>query len=109
MHRITIKHVICSVNFLLLHGHVIVNLRRDINKGEKIERKVTKVIPAFHNLSYERRLQQLELITLEQRRLRGQLIATYKYLNGYNDVSLEGLVGRDDNVRTRNNGHSTIY
>ncbi|KAF2361894.1 hypothetical protein FHG87_007351 [Trinorchestia longiramus] len=44
---------------------------------EKINRKVTKMIPVLRNISYERRLQQLGLIPLEQRRLRGQLIETY--------------------------------
>jgi hypothetical protein len=84
------------------------NLRKDINKMEKIQRKATKMIPGLRNLSYEQRLQQLELISLEQRRLRGQLIETYKYLNGFNDASLEGLFERDINVRTRNNGHKLI-
>ncbi|KAF2351633.1 hypothetical protein FHG87_017614 [Trinorchestia longiramus] len=77
-------------------------LRRDINKMGKIQRKATKLIPELRNLSYKRRLQQLELISLEQRRLRGQLIETYKYLNGLNHVTLEALFQRDNNVRTRN-------
>ncbi|KAF2344476.1 hypothetical protein FHG87_024768 [Trinorchestia longiramus] len=67
---------------------------------EKIQRKATKMIPELRNLSYERRLQRLELITLEQRRLRGQLIETFKYLNG--------LFERDGNVRTRNNGQKLL-
>ncbi|KAF2356988.1 hypothetical protein FHG87_012260 [Trinorchestia longiramus] len=74
---------------------------------EKIQRKATK-IPELRNLSYERRLQRLELISLEQRRLRGQLIETFKYLNGLNNVTLEGLFERDGNVRTRNNGQKLL-
>ncbi|KAF2351802.1 MoeA N-terminal and linker domain [Trinorchestia longiramus] len=54
------------------------------------------MIPELRNLSYERRLQRLELISLEQRRLRGQLIETFKYLNGLNNVTMEGLFERDD-------------
>ncbi|KAF2361651.1 hypothetical protein FHG87_007592 [Trinorchestia longiramus] len=49
------------------------------------------------------------LISLEQKRLRGQLIETYKYLNGFNDITIEGFFDRDSNVRTRNNGHKNIY
>ncbi|KAF2367195.1 hypothetical protein FHG87_002050 [Trinorchestia longiramus] len=64
---------------------------------EKIQRKATKMIPELRNLSYERRLQRLELVSLEQRRLRGQLIETFKYLNGLNNVTLEGLFERDGN------------
>ncbi|KAF2351340.1 hypothetical protein FHG87_017905 [Trinorchestia longiramus] len=62
------------------------------------------MIPELSNLSYETRLQHLELISLERRRLRGQLIETFKYLNGLNNVTLEGLFERDSNVQTRNNG-----
>ncbi|KAF2368733.1 Cleavage/polyadenylation specificity factor A subunit C-terminal [Trinorchestia longiramus] len=55
------------------------------------------MIPELRNLNYERRLQRLELISLEQRRLRGQLIETFKYLNGLNNDTLEGLFERDGN------------
>ncbi|KAF2343559.1 hypothetical protein FHG87_025685 [Trinorchestia longiramus] len=77
-------------------------------KWKKIQRKATKMIPELRNLSYERRLKRLELITLEQRRLRRQLIETFKYLNGLNNVTLEGLFERDGNVRTRNNGQKLL-
>ncbi|KAF2346408.1 hypothetical protein FHG87_022836 [Trinorchestia longiramus] len=75
---------------------------------EKIQRKVTKMIPELHNLSYERRLQRLELTSLEQRRLRGQLIETFKHLNGLNNVTLQGLFERNGNVRTRNNSQKVL-
>ncbi|KAF2346532.1 hypothetical protein FHG87_022711 [Trinorchestia longiramus] len=75
---------------------------------EKIQRKATEMIPELCNLSYKRRLQRLELIPLEQRRLRGQLIETFKYLNGHNNVTLEGLFERGSNVRTRNNGQKLL-
>ncbi|KAF2351867.1 hypothetical protein FHG87_017377 [Trinorchestia longiramus] len=44
---------------------------------EKNQRKATKMILAFRNHSYERRLQQFECISLEQRRLRRQLINSH--------------------------------
>ncbi|KAF2347558.1 hypothetical protein FHG87_021687 [Trinorchestia longiramus] len=75
---------------------------------EKTQRKATKKIPELHNFSYERHTQHLEIISLEQRRLRGQLIETSKYLNGLNDVTLEGLFERDGNVRTRNNDQKIL-
>ncbi|KAF2344889.1 hypothetical protein FHG87_024355 [Trinorchestia longiramus] len=75
---------------------------------EKVQCKVTKMIPTLHNPSYERRLQQLELIFLEQRRLRGQLIETYKYPNGFNNVTLERLFDRHNNVQIRNKGYKLI-
>ncbi|KAF2356530.1 hypothetical protein FHG87_012717 [Trinorchestia longiramus] len=42
----------------------------------------TKIINGLCNFSYKRCLQELEFISLVQRRLQGQLIETYKYLNG---------------------------
>ncbi|KAF2356877.1 Reverse transcriptase domain [Trinorchestia longiramus] len=66
-----------------------------------LQRKATKMIKELRNLSYERRLQRLELISLEQRRLRGQLIETFKYLNGLNNVTMEGLFERDGNGNVR--------
>ena len=41
--------------------------------------------------SYEERLQQLELTTLEERRRRGDAIEVYKYLRGFLDVDKETL------------------
>ncbi|KAF2357471.1 Reverse transcriptase domain [Trinorchestia longiramus] len=83
-------------------------LRKDVNKMEKIQRKATKMIPELRSLSYESRLQRLELISLEQRRLRGQLTETFGNLNCLNNVTLDGLFERDGNVRTRNNGKKLL-
>ncbi|KAF2351811.1 hypothetical protein FHG87_017432 [Trinorchestia longiramus] len=75
---------------------------------EKIQRIATKPIPELRNFSYERRLQHLELLSVKQNRLRRQLIETYKYLNGLNDVNLEGLFEKVGYMRTRNNGQKLI-
>ena len=48
--------------------------KKDIDKVEKIQRRVTKMIPELRDLSYERRLLQCSLTTLETRRLRGHQI-----------------------------------
>ncbi|KAF2344075.1 hypothetical protein FHG87_025169 [Trinorchestia longiramus] len=77
-------------------------------KWKKIQQKATKMTPELRNLSYERRHQRLELVSLEQRRLQGQLIETFKYLNSLNNVTQEGLFERDGNVRTRNNGQKLL-
>ena len=49
------------------------------------------------------RLQILILISLVQRRLRGQLIEVFKYLNRFTNASARGLFDDDLNDRTRNN------
>ena len=68
-------HLECAVQFWSPHLH------RDIDKMEKVQRKATKMIPEFRNHSYQQRLKDLKLISLVQRRLRGQLIEMFKYLN----------------------------
>ena len=57
------------------------HLRRDIDKIEKIQRRATKTIPDIRNHSYHQRIQDPDLISLVQRRLRGQLIKVFKYMN----------------------------
>ena len=43
---------------------------------------MTRLVPGFENMSIEARLKELGLPTLQQRRLRGDLIEVYKILNG---------------------------
>ncbi|KAF2355414.1 hypothetical protein FHG87_013827 [Trinorchestia longiramus] len=75
----------------------------------KIQVKSTQMIPAQRNLSYERRLQQLELVFLKQRKLREQPIETSKYFNGLDDVTMGGLFERAGNVPTRNNSQEVNF
>ena len=63
------------------------HLRRDIDKMEKIQRRATKMILEIRNHSYHQRIQDLDLISLVQRRLRGQLIKVIKYLNRFTTAS----------------------
>ena len=84
------------------------HLRRDIDKMEKIQRRETKMIPEIRNHSYHQRIQDLDLISLVQRRLRGQLIEVCKYLNRFTTAIARGIFDYDLNDRTRNNGAKLI-
>ena len=67
-----------------------------------------KLIPELRNTPYEERLRRLSLIPLEQRRLRGQLIETYKYLESVNCVESLGLFSVDRHPRVRHNGRKLL-
>ena len=49
---------------------------------EKVQRRATKMIPKLRNISYEIRLKEYGLTTLETRRLRGDQIEVFQILNG---------------------------
>ena len=61
-------------------------LQKDINEIEKVQRRATKLLHYLKDKSYEERLKDLDLHTLEYRRTRGDMIVMYKITNGLMDV-----------------------
>ena len=62
-------------------------LRKDVdNVLEKIQRRPTKLIPGLRDPTYEERLNECGLTTLETRRLKGDQIEVFKILNGYENI-----------------------
>ena len=61
-------------------------LARNKTNIERVQRRATKLIPSLRGKTYEQRLRALDLPSMEYRRLRGDVIETYKYLSGLYDV-----------------------
>ena len=79
------------------------SLRKDIRETGGSTGKGNKTIPSIRHLGYVRRLERLNLYSLEKRRLRGQLIETFKMLKGMNNIDYRHLFTFSNN-QTRSNG-----
>ena len=60
--------------------------RKDIETLEKVQRGATKLVPDLRGKPYEDRLRILNLTTLEDRRIRGDLIEVFKIMHGYENL-----------------------
>jgi hypothetical protein len=78
-------------------------LKQDIEKLEKVQRRATKMIWGYKDLSYEERLKRCGLTTLEKRRNRGDLIEAYKIITGKEALKWERFFELAPNKTTR--GH----
>ncbi|CAF0904905.1 unnamed protein product [Brachionus calyciflorus] len=58
--------------------------KHDIKRIENVQRRATKLVPSIRNKNYSDRLITLGLKTLEDRRLRGDLIQCFKFDKKFN-------------------------
>ena len=73
-------------------------LAKDINVLESIQHRATRRISDVHG-SYPERLQQLQLTTLQERRIRGDAIEMFKYLHGNWDIDFTTMFTTDNPER----------
>ena len=79
-------------------------LRKDLDSMERVQRRATRMIAECKGLSYEDRLKELGLISLETRQTRGDLIQVFKLIKGVDNVDYREFFQLANNSRTR--GHS---
>ena len=80
------------------------HMRKDIDKLERVQRRATRLISEISQLSYEERLQQCRLTTLETRRIRGDQIEVFKIMHGYEGLNKDMFFRIKNDSITR--GHS---
>jgi len=78
------------------------HLKRQSSSIERVQRRATRMIRECAGMSYEERLCFLDLHSLKGRRLRGDLIETYKIFNGQVDIIPEQIFKLAPTEITRN-------
>ena len=97
-------------------------LKQDIDKLENIQRRYTKFICQRCNIpfsSYEDRLKKLDLLSLQDRRIRYDLITMYKIINNLSDLNFEDYFYKESisyslrknttRIKTKNNYASNVW
>ena len=79
--------------------------KKDIKKLERIQRVATKMVTELKDLSYEERLEEMGLPTLQERRERGDLITMFKLVNNMEKVDRDDLVPQMEEGERRTRGH----
>ncbi|KAK4815522.1 hypothetical protein QYF61_003214 [Mycteria americana] len=77
--------------------------RKDMDLLEQVQRRATKMIRGMEHLSYEERLRELGLFSLEKTRLQGDPTVAFQYLKRAHKKDGDKLFSRSCCDRTRDN------
>ena len=79
------------------------HFNKDVKLIEGVQRRATKLVQGMEHLSYDSRLKELGLMRLSSRRIRSDLIETFKITSGMYNISKDEFFEFDDGGRR---GHS---
>ena len=69
---------------------------------ERVQRRATKMLIELNDLSYQDRLKRLHLPSLKARRVRGDLIQTYKIMSNIDNINFTKFFQVNYTAKTRN-------
>ena len=75
---------------------------------ERVQQRATRSLPELKGLNYEERLRTLKLPTLVYRRIRGDMIETFKITNGVYDSSVVPFFELRDNCSLRDHSKTLL-
>jgi hypothetical protein len=79
---------------------------KDVEAIENVQRRATKMLPDMKDLTYEERLRKLKFLSLKYRRIRGNMIETFKLTRIYDKRVTEDLLPINKSTFHQTRGHS---
>ena len=78
-------------------------LQKDVNKLEGVQRRATKLLKCIEDMSYEERLKHLDIYSIKDRLMRGDMILMYRIMKDDINIRKTDLFSLKEHSRTR--GH----
>ena len=77
-------------------------MKRQSVATERVQRRATKLVPEIKDMPYIGKLRALSLISLKAKRVRDDLIQTYKIINNVDDTKVSNFFKFSSTACTRN-------